>query len=100
MWIVKPVCRMCVHHTAVLCGVSQSPEMNICVKQKKLDEEGGRVNEERGLWVENGELGGHSCVRCLPGLPVCIGNLFDLRVCACVCLCIHLFFPTMLDAEG
>lgn len=61
--------------------------MTICVKQKKLVEEGGRVNEERGLWVGSR---GHSCVRWLPGLPVLTDNLFDL--CVCVYVCVHLFF--------
>lgn len=63
------------HLTAVLCGVSRPPGMNVCVKQKKLDEEGGRVNEERGLGLGMGVgvgVGveveeGDSSVRCLSG---------------------------------
>lgn len=31
--------------------------MNTCVKQKKLDEEGGRVSEERGLELVMRRLG-------------------------------------------
>lgn len=54
--VYSEACVPCAHLTAVLCAVSQPPGMNICVKQKKLVEEGGRVNEERGLWV--GKRGG------------------------------------------
>lgn len=32
--------------------------------------------------------------------PVCTDNLFDLLVCACVCLCIHLFFPHNAGCGG
>lgn len=53
------LCLLCVNLAAVVCGVSQPPGMNICVKQKKLDEKGGRVNwgeatGDRDLDVEGG----------------------------------------------
>lgn len=41
----------------MFCGLSQPPGMNSSVKQKKLDMEGGRVSEERGLELVVRRLG-------------------------------------------
>lgn len=78
--------------------------MNTCVKQKKLDEEGGRVSEERGLesamqWLGWGlGRGMGSSVRCLSGLPGLVDGLFHVCLCVCACprLCVSTYPPVSL----
>lgn len=89
-------------------GVSQPPGMITCVKQKKLDEEGVRVIEERGLELVMRRLGWGlggmgSSVRCLSGLLGLVDGLFyacvrsSLSLCVPVSICpIH----TRPDIEG
>lgn len=55
----------------MVCGVSQPPGMNICVKQKK-DEKGGRVNGGSQLGIGIGMwtgVAGTPVFRCLSGTP-------------------------------
>lgn len=77
-------------------GVSQPPGMNTCVKQKKLDEEGGRVSEERGLELVMRRLGwglGGDGLQCRmsvwPSRPcgrslLCMCVLVPVFVCPCI----------------
>lgn len=83
--------------------------MNTCVKQKKLDEEGGRVSEERGLelvmrrlgWGLGGGMG--SSVGCLSGLLGLVDGLFYACVCSSLSLCVPVSIcpiHTRPDIEG
>ena len=75
-----------------LCGIIQPPEMNTCVKQKKLDEQGGGVSEgSRGLALVIGRAGGWAPVSdvCL----VCQALRMLSFMCVCVCLCLSVCVP-------
>lgn len=70
--------------------------MNTCVKQKKLDEEGGRVGQwGKGIGVGDGE-GELGVERWAPVSDVCLACqawsllCMCVRVPVCVCLCIRL----------
>lgn len=64
--------------------------MNTCVKQKKLDEEGGGVSEgSRGLALVTGRVGGWA-----PVSDVClVCQALRMLSFMCVCLCLSLCVP-------